>query len=130
MKYIIMLLCITLLTGCSIFQQKVKLRTEVQEVFKPILYCPAPNWETLAKPTPLAIDEITPTTSDGEVAKRYQAAIIQLRAYTDQLTKTLQKYDSSSEAYKELENQFNLEKEKGGFETSTINTETTAIQVQ
>lgn len=102
-----------LLAGCQ--SAPVKLRTETVEVFKPILYCPAPNWEGIDRPIPLAIDGITPDMSAGEVAKRYKASIIQLQDYADRLEKSLEKYDSTSEAYEELKEQFLQQRQIDGF---------------
>lgn len=114
-KRITALLIVLLLAGCG--SSPVKLRTETVEVFKPILYCPAPNWNELDRPEPLAIDMITPDMEPGEVAKRYKATIIQLQDYADRLQRALEKYDSTNEAYKELRKQFIEDRGKDGFTT-------------
>jgi len=111
-KAIIIALLTVGLIGCG--TAPVKLRTEVQEVFKPILYCPAPNWEGLARPE-LAIDGIAPSASPGEVAKRYKATVRQLEDYADRLEKALDKYDTTNEAYDELRKQFMEQRAKDGF---------------
>ena len=113
-RVILAMFAVLLMAGCA-SNPPVKLRTETVEVFKPILYCPAPNWEGLDAPDPLAIEPITDETSDGEVAKRYKATVKQLQDYTERLEEALKKYDSTSEAYEELEKQFLEEKERGGF---------------
>lgn len=113
MVKIIPLALILFLIGCS--QQPVKLRTETVEVYKPILYCPAPDWTGLDRPSPLAIDSITKNTSGGEVVKRYKATIKQLQDYTDRLEERLKQYDRTSKSYEELKKQFIREKELDGF---------------
>lgn len=101
-----------ILVGCG--GNPVKPETNVVQVSKPILYCPAPNWKELGRPT-LAIDGITDTTPDGEVVKRYKAAIKQLEDYSSRLEKALQRYDATNAAYAELRKQFLEQKAKGGF---------------
>lgn len=112
-KTITALLLVLLLAGCA--SGPVKLRTETVEVFKPILYCPAPNWDGLDRPNPLAIEEINPSMSAGEVVKRYKASIKQLQDYADRLEKSLQKYDSTNQAYEELRKQFLEQRARDGF---------------
>jgi len=115
---LLIMIPIVLLSGCaSLFETKIKLRTETVEVYKPILYCPAPDWTELKQDT-LAIDLINSNTSDGEVAKRYKATIIQLRSRNTLLLKSLQKYDKTNEAYNALEKNFKEQLDKGDF---TIN---------
>lgn len=112
-KTVTALLLAFFLVGCQ--TAPVKLRTETVEVFKPVLYCPAPNYEGLDRPDPLAIESITPNMEPGEVAKRYKAAIRQLQDYADRLERSLQKYDSTSEAYDELREQFMNQRARDGF---------------
>lgn len=110
----VILLSAILLVACG--TTPVKLRTEVQEVYKPVLYCPAPNWQELDRPT-LLIDEVTQDMPAGEVVKRYKGTIIQLQGYSDRLRRTLEQYDSTSDAYEELKREFE-EKQK---QDSSIN---------
>ena len=92
-----------ILVGCG--SQPVKLKTEVQYVNRPILYCPAPNWQELDRPD-LAIEGITSDMSPGDVAKRYKATVKQLMDHARRLETTLRRYDKTSEAYDELREQF------------------------
>lgn len=105
------------LIGCG--SNPVKLRTEVVEVHKPILYCPAPNWEEIKRPEVLPIDSITPGTPDGEVVKRYKATVKQLQDYSTRLERSLQQYDSTNAAYNELRKEFLKEKELDGFKENS-----------
>jgi len=95
-------LFVLFLFGCS--ATPVKLRTEVQEVYRPVLYCPAPNWDELARPE-LTIYQISDDASPGEVAKRYKATVKQLQDYATRLEQTLKQYDTTNEAYDELRDQ-------------------------
>lgn len=92
------------LTGCALFQPRIQ--TEVVEVSKPILYCPAPNWEGIDRPDPLAYQLITDEMSEGDVAKLYKASVVQLLGYSKRLEKSLQRYDETNAAYEELRKQF------------------------
>lgn len=102
-----------ILSSCSIFGKQ-PVRTETQNVNKPILYCPAPV--TPDQPN-LAIYTISESDSDGMVVKKYKATVQQLRDYADQLEKQLQKYDQTSDAYKQLREQFKQQREQDGFTT-------------
>lgn len=86
------------LVGCA---DTVRIRTEVQESFVPVMYCPAP--ETYIRPV-LAINQMTEAqrSSPGELANHYQATIEQLLGYAKQLELELEKYDSANEAYEDL----------------------------
>lgn len=108
------LLVVLGLVGCG--SSPIKTRTETVEVFKPVLYCPSPNWNELDRPSPLAIKGITPQTSAGEVAKFYTITIIQLQEYITRLEKTLQQYDDTNQAYEELRKQFFEQQEMDGFQ--------------
>jgi hypothetical protein len=107
-RLIVSALAISFLSGCSFFP--VKLRTETVEVVRPVLYCPAPNYEELARPQTLPIDAITDETSDGEVAVRYKATVKTLQQYINRLELSLEQYDDTSGALEELRKQLNLEK--------------------
>ena len=122
-RYIIIFFLALFLVGCA--NQPVKLRTEVQEVFKPILYCPAPDWTGLEKPV-LAIDGINSTTPPGEVAKRYKATVKQLESFADRLEHALRRYDATNEAYKTLKEDFLRQKQLDGFPTNQSVEETPA----
>lgn len=114
-KIILVVLFAAILSGCG--STPVKLRTETVEVFKPILYCPAPDLQAISRPETLAYETITNDTSPGEVVKRYKASIIQLRDYISRLETSLMKYDSTNAAYEELRKQFIEQLEKDGFES-------------
>lgn len=94
------------LTGC----ETVKLRTETVEVVRPVLYCPAPDYEALDRPASLAIDDITPTMPAGEIAIRYKATVLQLQGYVQRLERTLDQYEDTSGALDELRQE--LEKQQ------------------
>lgn len=100
------------LVGCG----HVRLKTETVEVYKPILYCPAPNWDELARPV-LAIDTMTPRQRKdlGEVAKHYKATVKQLIDYSYRLERELEQYDKTNEAYAKLKDEFMKAKVKDGF---------------
>jgi len=99
--------------GCG--TTAVKLRTETVEVFKPILYCPAPKWEDINRPDILPIDGISDDSSPGEVAKRYKATVKELQGYVRRLELSLEKYDATNSAYEQLRQQFLKEKTLDGF---------------
>lgn len=113
-KATITILLALLLVGCG--SAPVKLRTETVEVFKPILYCPAPKWNELDRPE-LAIHQLTTdqAQSPGEVAKHYKATVRQLEDYANRLERALQQYDSTNAAYEELRQQFLKERSMDGF---------------
>lgn len=104
-KIIILLFLSLTLIGCSSTPER---QIEIQYVDKPVLYCPAPNWEQLSTPE-LAITDITDSTPDGEVAKRYKATIKQLQDYVDMLVIELKKYDDANQTLKDMKNQKNIE---------------------
>ena len=112
-KIVTAIILLALLAGCS--GTPVKLRTETVEVFKPILYCPAPNWEGLDSPEPLTIEGINENTPPGEVVKRFKATVKQLQDYAERLERALEKYDTTNEAYDELKQQFLLQQKLDGF---------------
>lgn len=114
MKYTTLLgiIAVLFLSGCS--SAPVKLRTETVEVFRPILYCPAPNWDELGRPR-LLVEKITPNMPAGEVAKHYKATVKQLEDYANRLERALQQYDSTNAAYEELRQQFLKERSMDGF---------------
>ena len=78
----LLLLPVILLVGCTANPPKVI----TQEVKVPVFECPA-NHKNIVRPTrpPLAIENIQPSTSDGEVVKAYKATIKQLQGYSKQL---------------------------------------------
>jgi hypothetical protein len=110
-RLVSMCVLIALLSGCKLFP----VRVEVIEVYRPVLYCPAPNWEELHRPDPLAIDAITNDTTDGEVALRYRATIIQLMGYSKRLEKALERYDHTSAAYEDLRKEFVEQRKREGI---------------
>lgn len=90
-----------LLNACT--NDTIRIRSEVQESFVPVFYCPAPTIPT--RPV-LFIQQLSQTqlSHPGEVAKHYSATIQQLLGYSRQLELELQKYDVSNQAYKDLQN--------------------------
>jgi len=101
---------VVFLVGCA--SPQIRLKTEVQESYVPILYCPAPP--QITHPT-LAIEGMSSEDlqDSGEVVKHYKATIIQLQGVIDELETTLDQYDKNNEAYKELEKEFDAKwKEK------------------
>lgn len=111
-KLIIAAIAATTLVGCA---GQVKIRTETIEVYKPILYCPAPNWEAIDRPVALAIEGITADSTPGEVAKRYKATVKQLQGYSKRLETSLTRYDKTHEAYETLRMEFAAAKIRDGF---------------
>jgi len=105
-KWIAIILAI-LLSGCS--TPPVKLRTETVEVVKPILYCPAPDVEVLGRPSTLAIDQITASTSQGEIAVLYKASMKQLIDYIDRMEQTIAQYAEFNKSYEELIKELELQ---------------------
>lgn len=99
---------VLLLTGCAFSPPKV--RTEVVNVDRPVLYCPAPDYEKIQRPKSLPTDAITPTTSDGEVAVRYKATIMVLEAYIQRLELALDGYKDTSSSLDDLRQQLGLGK--------------------
>jgi len=107
-KIISVSILVTLLAGCG--ANPVKLRTETVEVVRPVLYCPAPNYNELARPDSLPIDSITPDMKDGEVAIRYKATVKMLQQYIQRLELGLEQYDDTSSALEELRLQLGIDK--------------------
>lgn len=95
---------VILIGGCA--NDPIRIRAEVQESFVPVLFCPAPTMPD--RPT-LFIKQMTPSqlSNPGEVAKHYSATVQQLLGYARQLELELQKYDTSNEAYKDLQGRMN-----------------------
>lgn len=102
MKQLVLATIAILLTGCGFLPVQEK----IIQVDRPILYCPAPKWELAKSPYPLAVDGITKDMSAGEVAKRYNASIIQLRDYSQRLELMLEQYQVTHDAYEVLRNEF------------------------
>ena len=100
-KQIIVIIVLVLLSGCSWFGGGI--RTETQIVERPILYCPAPNYQPL--PNVLPIDLITDQTSDGEVVVRYKATVKFLKDHAKQLELILEQYKITHITYEELRQQ-------------------------
>jgi len=114
-KYISVLLGIVLLSGCSFFKTKVK----IQEVYVPLLYCPAPT--KIERPD-LQIHNLTPEQlkSDGEVAKAYKATVRALEGYADVLEQELTHYDDTSKKYAELRQRVKDQAHKDGIKDLPI----------
>lgn len=93
----IVLLILIMLMGCT--SQSIK--TEAQETYVPILYCPKPP--EIKRPV-LPIFQMTPDqlNNGGEIVKHYKASIIVLQGYAIELEKALQQYDNVNSSYDEL----------------------------
>ena len=101
-KTIILLLMLTVITGCSWNP----LKTDVQYVSKPILYCPTPP--IMERPHLLIHDLHTNDFKDpGKVVQYYKFSVKQLQNYTTLLENVLDQYDKTSKAYKSLEQELN-----------------------
>ena len=115
-RFAIILLLALSLVACGV--APVKLRTEVQEVYKPILHCPAPDWNELVRPE-LALEGLTSDMPAGEVVKRYKATVRQLQDYANRLEEALERYDATNDAYEELREQFTRQRELDGIADPT-----------
>ena len=98
---IVMTLLMVGLTGCSWFKCGVK--TEIQTVETPILYCPAPKYQPL--PETLPVDAIDDKTTDGEVVVRYKATVKLLKDHSKQLEMILDQYKTTNMTYEQLRQQ-------------------------
>ncbi len=89
--------------GCG--GKQIRIRSEVQEVQVPLLYCPAPP--VISEPS-LPIHNMTPDqlSDDGEVVKHYKATVKTLIGYIDELEKGLESYNETSEEYGKLREKF------------------------
>lgn len=94
---------VLLLSGCA--GKQIRIRSEVQEVQVPLLYCPAPA--EMTQPL-LPIHQMTPDqlADEGEVAKHYKATVRVLLGYIGELETSLKSYDATNEAYDELRKKF------------------------
>ena len=110
---ILILTMILPLLGCP---KQIRIRTEVQEVYVPLLYCPAPI--ELVRPT-LPIHMMTPEQANnpGEVAKHYKASIIILQGYSMELERSLKTYDDTNKAYDALKEKMQRELKFDGIIT-------------
>lgn len=111
---ITILLFALFVVGCG--SNPVKKETEVQQVNKPILYCPAP--QNIERPQ-LATETIKAEDSSGEIAKKYKAAVRQLLDYSKQLESQLNRYDQTNEAYQQLRQEFKEQKRQDGFSSQS-----------
>jgi hypothetical protein len=103
MKIIIIVAILSILVGCG--NKQIRIRSEIQEVQVPLLYCPAPP--TTNQPI-LPIHEMSPDqlNDNGEIVKYYKASMLVLLGYIEELETSLQSYDATNEAYDELRKQF------------------------
>ena len=110
MAKIILALSALLLYGCA--GQTIK--TEAQETYVPILFCPAPP--VIGRPE-LPIHQMSPTqiNSSGEIVKHYKASVIVLQGYAVELEKALKQYENTNEAYDDLRKELinDIESKKG-----------------
>lgn len=83
----------------------VKLRTEVQQVYVPLLYCPAPP--DIMRPV-LPIHALTDEDADdpGKVVVHYKATVLILEGYITELETIVNQYDKSNAEYEELRKRF------------------------
>ena len=97
-KSIFVLLATLILVGCT---ETVKIKSDTQEVFVPIIYCPEPP--EVKRPA-LPILNMTPEQEKqpGEVAKNYKATVKALQGYAVELEKVMKQYKESSTSYDEL----------------------------
>ena len=79
-------LIVVFTVGCG--GKQIRIRSEVQEVQVPLLYCPAPP--ELSEPQ-LPIQNMSPQqlADQGEVVKHYKATVKTLLGYIDELEKGL-----------------------------------------
>lgn len=102
-KLIAIAVVILLLSSCA--TKGIRIKTETQVVYAPILYCPAPP--QIDRPQ-LPIHHMTPEQllNSGEVVKHYKASLQTLLGYTKELERTLETYDETNKAYDELRKKF------------------------
>lgn len=98
MKSIFLLLATVALFGCA---DTVRIKSDTQEVFVPIIYCPEPP--EIKRPA-LPIHNMTPEQEKqpGEVAKNYKATVKALQGYSVELEKVMRQYRESNTSYDEL----------------------------
>lgn len=91
------------LIGCG--SNQVRIRTEVQEVYVPLLYCPAPP--VIERPI-LPIHQMTEEQlqDPGIVVQHYKATVKILQGYSEELETTVKQYDKANDAYQELRTRF------------------------
>jgi hypothetical protein len=106
---LIAMILVVFVSGCA--GKQIRIRSEVQEVQVPLLYCPAPA--ELIRPQ-LPIHMMTPEqlADEGEVVKHYKATVRVLLGYIEELETSLESYDSANEAYDELREKFQGEWKK------------------
>jgi len=99
----LLIFCILFLSGCSVFKAKV----EYVEVSYPILVCPAPP--KMEMPS-LYISKLTKADykNYGKISKYYDITIEQLVSYIKSLEMVIDRYDKTSDEYKKLEKEFNM----------------------
>ena len=102
MKKLCVLALVALLVGCG---GQIRIRSEVQEVQVPLLYCPAPP--VISRPD-LPIQNMTPEqlANSGELVKHYRATVRALLGYSGELETALGSYDTTNKAYEELRKKF------------------------
>jgi len=103
-KIIAAVTLIMFVTACGGGKQ-IRIRSEVQEVQVPLLYCPAPP--VISEPS-LPIHNMTPEqlADEGEVVKHYKATVKTLIGYIDELQQGLESYDATSKEYGDLREKF------------------------
>lgn len=103
----IILFLIPIITGCSMFGDRVRNTTQATEVSVPLLYCPAPP-EFNRPSLPIHTLSASQLNNDGEVAKAYAASMLVLLGYVSELERSLDSYDATSKAYDELRKRYEL----------------------
>ena len=103
MKITALILVAFFIVGCG--GKQIRIRSEVQEVQVPLLYCPAPPG--ISEPS-LPIHNMTPEqlADEGEVVKHYKATVKTLLGYIDEQQKALESYNEASEEYGKLREKF------------------------
>lgn len=92
MKHIITVLAILLLVGCGSFgKQTPRIDTEYQEILTPVSNVPMPP-DTTCPDDALITLSSDKASNDGEVAKAYRIAVLQLRECSALRQKVLDKY--------------------------------------
>lgn len=100
---IAVILASALLVGCG--GTEIRLKNEVQEVFVPMLYCPAPPG--IERPSlPIHTMTAEQAADPGYVAKAYKASMVLLQGYAHELEQALDSYNEANAAYDELRTKF------------------------
>ena len=91
MKNIIIIAIVLLLVGCGTFGKQPRIDVEYQEVLTPVSNVPMPPDTTCPKDALVSLNS-DKVKIDGEVAKAYRIAVLQLRECSELRQKVLDKY--------------------------------------